>query len=88
MVTREETIIKSLDPDAATTNRDALSKTIYSRMFDWYDFHCRIERKCNYACLSFLSTYGSSIKPSLTASPGAILTSSLCVIIYWFQSMK
>ncbi|KAI4340198.1 hypothetical protein MLD38_025060 [Melastoma candidum] len=35
MITPEETIKKSLDPEGAAINRDGLAKTIYSRLFDW-----------------------------------------------------
>ncbi|GMI76119.1 MYOSIN XI E [Hibiscus trionum] len=35
VVTPEEVIKKSLDPNAATINRDGLAKTLYSHLFDW-----------------------------------------------------
>ncbi|KAI5059574.1 hypothetical protein GOP47_0025893 [Adiantum capillus-veneris] len=35
IVTRDENITKTLDPVSATTNRDTLAKTVYSRLFDW-----------------------------------------------------
>ena len=35
MITPEEIIKRTLDPESATVSRDGLAKTIYSRLFDW-----------------------------------------------------
>ncbi|KAL9682422.1 hypothetical protein QQ045_014220 [Rhodiola kirilowii] len=35
MITPEEVIKRSLDPQSAIVSRDGLAKTIYSRLFDW-----------------------------------------------------
>lgn len=37
MITPEEVIKRSLDPLSATVSRDGLAKTIYSRLFNWYE---------------------------------------------------
>jgi len=36
--TREGNIIKALDCNAAVAGRDALAKTVYARLFDWYAY--------------------------------------------------
>ncbi|KAK8301457.1 hypothetical protein V6Z12_D04G023200 [Gossypium hirsutum] len=33
--TREGSIVKALDCNAAVASRDALAKTVYARLFDW-----------------------------------------------------
>ncbi|GAU27571.1 hypothetical protein TSUD_30030 [Trifolium subterraneum] len=40
IVTRDETIVKCLDPEAATLSRDALAKVVYSRLFDCFEQFC------------------------------------------------
>ncbi|KAB1202882.1 Myosin-11 [Morella rubra] len=35
MITPEEVIKRSLDPQSAAVSRDGLAKTVYSRLFDW-----------------------------------------------------
>ncbi|XP_072077082.1 myosin-16-like [Arachis hypogaea] len=35
MITPEEVIKRSLNPQSAAISRDGLAKTIYSRLFDW-----------------------------------------------------
>ena len=36
--TREGDIIKALDCNAAVASRDALAKTVYAKLFDWYAY--------------------------------------------------
>ncbi|KAF5462805.1 hypothetical protein F2P56_018782 [Juglans regia] len=40
MITPEEVIKRSLDPQSATVSRDGLAKTIYSRLFDCFEQFC------------------------------------------------
>ncbi|CAN8273523.1 unnamed protein product [Cochlearia groenlandica] len=35
IMTRDESITKYLDPESAALSRDALAKTVYSKLFDW-----------------------------------------------------
>lgn len=41
--TREGVIIKALDCDGAVSSRDALAKTVYARLFEWYALICPLQ---------------------------------------------
>ncbi|PIN04045.1 Myosin ATPase [Handroanthus impetiginosus] len=61
MVTPEEVIKRSLDPDGAIVSRDGLAKTIYSRLFDWLvdKINFSIGQDTNSKCLiGVLDIYG------------------------------
>lgn len=61
IVTRDETIIKELDPEAAAGSRDALAKIVYSRLFDWLvdTINTSIGQDPNSKCLiGVLDIYG------------------------------
>ncbi|KAK4418367.1 Myosin-11 [Sesamum alatum] len=61
MVTPEEVIKRSLDPDGALVSRDGLAKTVYSRLFDWLvdKINVSIGQDANSKCLiGVLDIYG------------------------------
>ncbi|KAL0459335.1 UNVERIFIED_CONTAM: Myosin-6, partial [Sesamum latifolium] len=61
IVTRDETITKELDPEAAVASRDALAKIVYSRLFDWLveKINSSIGQDPNSKCLiGVLDIYG------------------------------
>ncbi|KAF7152397.1 hypothetical protein RHSIM_Rhsim01G0259100 [Rhododendron simsii] len=61
IVTRDETITKWLDPEAAAVSRDALAKVVYSRLFDWLvdKINCSIGQDPNSKSLiGVLDIYG------------------------------
>ncbi|GFP99593.1 myosin-11 [Phtheirospermum japonicum] len=61
MVTPEEVIKRSLDPDGALVSRDGLAKTLYSRLFDWLvnKINSSIGQDPNSKCLiGVLDIYG------------------------------
>ena len=50
--TREGNIVKALDCNAAVAGRDALAKTVYARLFDWYAYaQCRIDNNIFIMCI-------------------------------------
>ncbi|KAK4408131.1 Myosin-11 [Sesamum angolense] len=63
MVTPEDVIKRSLDPNGAVVSRDGLAKTIYSRLFEWYrlvnKINSSIGQDANSKCLiGVLDIYG------------------------------
>ncbi|KAJ7949059.1 Myosin [Quillaja saponaria] len=61
IVTPDGNITKPLDPDSAAFSRDALAKTVYSRLFDWIvdKINSSIGQDQNAACLiGVLDIYG------------------------------
>ncbi|KVI07409.1 Dil domain-containing protein [Cynara cardunculus var. scolymus] len=78
MITPEEIIRRSLDPLSAAVSRDGLAKTIYSRLFDWYE-------------AVFKTKLNSRLVEKINVSIGQDRTSR-CLIgvldIYGFESFK
>lgn len=79
MVTPEEVITRTLDPDSATGSRDALAKTIYSRLFDWYTKNLPLFKFRGYFVFLFsLSSLFYRGHVSLIVSVNIIYASKIC----------
>ncbi|KAF1878634.1 hypothetical protein Lal_00047305 [Lupinus albus] len=78
MITPEEVIKRSLDPQSAAVSRDGLAKTLYSRLFDWLvdKINNSIGQDPNSKCLiGVLDIYGFESFKSNSLSCSAVLNS-------------
>lgn len=55
--TREGNIVKALDCNAAVASRDALAKTVYAQLFDWYNTKIALSMMFFYSFQFFLWLY-------------------------------
>ncbi|KAG6413856.1 hypothetical protein SASPL_126571 [Salvia splendens] len=87
MVTPEEIITRTLDPEAALGSRDALAKTVYSRLFDWIVEKINIsigQDRNSKAIIGVLDIYGfESFKQNRQALPVYIICTVqfTCVVL-------
>lgn len=96
--TREGSIVKALDCNAAVASRDALAKTVYARLFDWYAYtDCTIENQffsfCRHSFVCYVTNFAIPFRlvDKINRSVGQDLNSRLQIgvlDIYGFECFK